>query len=218
MKKNLIFVLSLLLIAFSCTGIVSAQTADETAPDPDYEFCRQAYIDYKMDLYGRCDAEYLKCSVYATTDEFYIFRAYNDVEILDLSCQLKIGDYLLTCDSIIGDEGENCVGIYVADKKGDVIFLKEAVENGLLDIADYVKLLPDCYLIGDADMDNELTIKDATAIQKYIAKTDGEHILVPDSGFWAVDMNGDIEINVKDATAIQKYIAGLEIEVNDSIV
>ncbi|MBQ8001719.1 MAG: dockerin type I repeat-containing protein [Ruminococcus sp.] len=213
MKK----LISLLLVAvLLITCVASASAISST--NPDYLFCRQAYIDYKMDLDGRCDAEYLICSVYATTDELYVFRAYGDVPSPDASCHMRIGDYLLTCDSIIGDESENCVGIYVADKKGDVIFLKEAVENGLFDIADYAKLLPDCYLIGDADMDSELTIKDATAIQKYIAKIEGEHILVPKSSKWAVDMNGDYEINVKDATAVQKYIAGLEIEVNDSIV
>ena len=211
MKKILAFTLSVVLLCVAMVLPVSAQTTEENITDSDYEFCRQAYIDYKIKLDGQCDTGYVYCCVYATSDEFYIFRA--STLGLDAECCLKIGDYIFYHSSIIGNETENCVGLYVADKNGEVIFLKTAVENSILNIADFAQYLPDCYLIGDADVDGKLTIKDATALQKHIAKIEGDHILVPK---WhthlVMNMNSDEdnEINIKDATAIQKYIAGLE--------
>ncbi len=76
---------------------------------------------------------------------------------------------------------------------------------------------------GDSDRDGEITIKDATLIQKCIAKlekfTEYEYV----SGFAErgqgkdgmfhdriSDMNRDGEVNVKDATAIQKHVAGIK--------
>lgn len=76
---------------------------------------------------------------------------------------------------------------------------------------------------GDSDGDGEITIKDATLVQKCIAKlekfTEYEYV----SGFAEKgqgedgmfhdrisDMNRDGEVDIKDATAIQKYIAGIK--------
>lgn len=62
------------------------------------------------------------------------------------------------------------------------------------------------YECGDVDMDEHINIKDATAIQKYIASIVEleEGVLVHLADF---DKDGDI--NIKDATAIQKVVAGL---------
>lgn len=60
-------------------------------------------------------------------------------------------------------------------------------------------------LLGDADKDGQLNIKDATAIQKNIAgllEFDSEQTSL-------ADFNADSEVNIKDATAIQKKIAGI---------
>ena len=65
------------------------------------------------------------------------------------------------------------------------------------------KTLEKGYLIGDANSDGELNIKDATAVQKYLAKFGKVDKLV-------ADFNGDLSINVKDATDIQKKLAGLD--------
>ena len=59
--------------------------------------------------------------------------------------------------------------------------------------------------MGDANMDGKLNIRDATLIQKYLAKllslSDGQ------KEFADFDLNG--KVNVRDVTAIQKKIAGL---------
>ena len=61
------------------------------------------------------------------------------------------------------------------------------------------------YELGDVNRDGKLNIKDATAIQKFVAK-----IIDLDQQQKALaDFNGDTKVNVKDATMIQKKIANL---------
>ncbi len=61
-------------------------------------------------------------------------------------------------------------------------------------------------LLGDVDMDGEISVKDATAIQKYLVQL----ITFNDEQKLAADFNKDGEISVRDATALQKYIVGLQ--------
>lgn len=63
---------------------------------------------------------------------------------------------------------------------------------------------PDKGMRGDADLNGEVNIKDATLIQKYIANSadlTGQALKNADA-----DLNG--EVNVKDATTVQKFAAG----------
>ncbi|MBQ8795566.1 MAG: hypothetical protein IJZ54_04000 [Clostridia bacterium] len=64
------------------------------------------------------------------------------------------------------------------------------------------------YLMGDADLNGKVNVKDATLIQKHAAKIAA---LEGDSKVTA-DVNGDGKINVKDATVIQKFVAKIEID------
>lgn len=63
---------------------------------------------------------------------------------------------------------------------------------------------------GDANLDTSVNIKDATAIQKYIAGLE----TFDEMSKIAAEVNGDSNINIKDATAIQKYIAGITVDSN----
>ena len=75
-------------------------------------------------------------------------------------------------------------------------------------------------ILGDANLDTKVNVKDATAIQKHIALI---RELTAD-GMLCADCNGDIVVNIKDATWIQKFVAkvdcpydlGLEIQTSDS--
>lgn len=60
------------------------------------------------------------------------------------------------------------------------------------------------YLRGDADGDGEVTITDATAIQRTLAE-------IPTASFFekAADVDGD-GLNIMDATNIQRYLVGFE--------
>ncbi len=60
-------------------------------------------------------------------------------------------------------------------------------------------------LLGDADGDAKVNVKDATAIQKQVAGFD----ITIDVAAADADQNGSV--NVKDATAIQKWVAGMEV-------
>lgn len=71
--------------------------------------------------------------------------------------------------------------------------------------------VPDPLLYGDVDMDGEVTIKDATAIQKGIAEL--EYLTSVQRFLADPDKTG---VSIKNATAIQKKIAG--INVGDSLI
>ncbi len=63
----------------------------------------------------------------------------------------------------------------------------------------------DTYIIGDADDDTQVNIKDATAIQKWVAAMNPDYFNED-----AADADGDTQVNIKDATAIQKWVADIE--------
>lgn len=64
------------------------------------------------------------------------------------------------------------------------------------------------YLLGDADLNGKVNVKDATVIQKHAA-----HILsLFGDGEISADVNDDGKLNVKDATVIQKYLAKMPID------
>ncbi len=72
------------------------------------------------------------------------------------------------------------------------------------------------YALGDVDRDGKISIFDATAIQKYVAKIAG---IIDEEYPYLADVNMDEKINIKDATVIQKYLALLiAIEDNREIV
>lgn len=61
------------------------------------------------------------------------------------------------------------------------------------------------YLKGDADLSGKVNVKDATLIQKYIAKVSD----MTEQGKINGEVDGNGKLNVKDATMIQKFIANI---------
>ena len=61
-------------------------------------------------------------------------------------------------------------------------------------------------LLGDADENSKVNVKDATAIQKHVA----DITVLTDTGLILADVDANEKVNVKDATAIQKYVADIE--------
>ncbi len=72
--------------------------------------------------------------------------------------------------------------------------------------AEPVTEAPPKYEQGDVNRDKILSIKDATLIQKYIARMED----LDDEQKALADVNGDKTISIKDATKIQHIIAGIE--------
>ena len=64
---------------------------------------------------------------------------------------------------------------------------------------------PDELLVGDADKDSKISIKDVTIIQKYLAKL----ITFDDKQLKSSDTTFDNKVTISDATTIQKFIAQL---------
>ena len=58
-------------------------------------------------------------------------------------------------------------------------------------------------LIGDADGDGAISIKDVTAIQRHIAELE----ILAGNTLTAADVNGDGSVTVEDATCVQMYLA-----------
>lgn len=108
--------------------------------------------------------------------------------------------------------GLSGLGIYVK-VNGEIHTLEDAWEKGLVtDLTPASKLAGAIfYHIGDANGDKEVNVRDATALQKFIANKDTEIVSNADIRKNVLDMNKDGKVNVKDATAIQKFIAGIEI-------
>ncbi len=63
------------------------------------------------------------------------------------------------------------------------------------------------FMLGDTDLSGKINIKDATLIQKAIAKL----ATLDETQNKVADVTADSKVNIKDATAIQKYIAKIEI-------
>ena len=61
------------------------------------------------------------------------------------------------------------------------------------------------YILGDVDGDGEITIIDATSIQRFLAELPTPWAFIPE----AADADGDNDITIVDATAIQRYLADL---------
>lgn len=58
-------------------------------------------------------------------------------------------------------------------------------------------------ILGDVDMDGDITVVDATEVQKYVAKL----VSFTNDQMTAADVDHDGTITVKDATTIQKFVA-----------
>ncbi len=65
-------------------------------------------------------------------------------------------------------------------------------------------------ILGDADLDGAVNIKDATVIQKAVAKM----LTLSADAIRCADVDSDGAVSVKDATAVQKYIAKMPIDYN----
>ena len=100
-------------------------------------------------------------------------------------------------------------GMFVR-KDGEIYTLKEAWENGIVaDLSPAVGFSEHArvYHIGDADLDYEVSVLDATLIQMEVAKTapTGRQSI-----FEVNDVDNDRKVTILDATAIQRKLANLE--------
>ena len=70
---------------------------------------------------------------------------------------------------------------------------------------------PNAVLIGDVTGDNEITIADATLIQKHLAELE----TLTGDALKAADSNGNGRVTIKDVTMVQKYVAEYTTEIGN---
>lgn len=138
---------------------------------------------------------------------YFLISARNIME-LDVLVSKRYGNYILESNN------QNIPSIFgylaVNPETDDVITLEDGLENGTID-GDKLynsSINIDMYMLGDADNDGVLTIKDATVVQKAgVGLTD---IVNTDTTMDTVfDYNNDGRVSVLDATCIQKKLAGI---------
>ena len=69
------------------------------------------------------------------------------------------------------------------------------------------EMLPKLFIIGDADGDLRLTVRDVTAIQRHLAQID----LLTGNTLKAADTNGDGKVTIEDVTHLQQYLAEYDV-------
>lgn len=211
---------------------------DEDAPDEptfdeatfDEAALRQLVWEYMLSQMGgvnRFEGEHYNGEKYSVAHSIDIIYAHfgKDVgyavfdvnfgeEEFDIGdCSVKLGDRVYTNEvnyymvsSYLG------LGYYVViPEKNEVFLLEEAIKSELEGLRDWCDKEGIARKIGDADADGEITIKDATYIQKFIAGMEGytkDDIYASCCSAYS-DFDGDYKVNVKDVTNIQKYLAGL---------
>ena len=140
-----------------------------------------------------------------------------------VSGTLTINDEAVVYITNLNDEKdlENCTVIiseynnegYLDKSKSFPVSLS-AGENYRLSLSDYnfsaaakVKIISN-HIPGDIDDDKEVTLRDASAIMRYLA---GYTVTIVDS---ALDVDGDGNVSLRDASAIMRYLAGYNVVLN----
>lgn len=210
MKKILSFVLALCL----CFSAVIAVSASSQSENNKYESVFVDRLDI-VDDWGeyRYEEIYYYFSDENETVPYYILALAAQSAVSDIVVTSKIGDYAIST----GPYSPYKHGFHIYVPTEDKIYtLEEAYFAGIEGIDEAFLSLAGDYvsLIGDADGNKKIDIKDATWIQKYIASIKGlDYVYVfEDLRSFACDYNRDENINIKDATAIQKHIAGIPAE------
>lgn len=146
--------------------------------------------------------------VFKNFDGYFLISARDIIE-LSVEVSKRYGSYILESyneymPSIFGY-------LAVNPETEDVITLEEGLENGIIDddklFDSSVNI--NMYMLGDADNDRELTIKDATVVQKAgIGLV--ETVKTGTGSDTVFDYNGDGRVSILDVTCIQKKLVTLE--------
>ncbi len=167
--------------------------------------------DYFAKLYdNESDASYF-------IDNLPLFKDFNGYRLVSAHYNgyftqinsIRMGDYILESNNLYDPSELACMA--VNSQTGEVITLEEAIESGIVDLDKLFECYDNTYfnfkmyLIGDADYDGRLTVKDATLIQKTaigILEEDKKD-LKKDSAY---DFNKDGRVSIIDTTDVQRKL------------
>lgn len=160
---------------------------------------------YNTEYLGNTSDEAVPVEYYFGMDGLYALFRGGQVQSREYS--EEIIDDLLIIGSEYTHSDDNPTGLFAVTESGVIRTFKEDYELNVLHIDKVAMELPYVYVIGDADYDWKITIKDATMIQKILAGLEEYKSVVCVSR--PEDKDRDGRVTIKDATAIQKQIAGL---------
>lgn len=184
--------------------------------------CKTAYIE-KYSVTGEM-AEYSSVAFAVQYENYTVFRVYPHI-VLPLESFQYMDGYWFWEGNLIGNDN-NPTGLYTLDNYGNVESLYETVNKGFIDLDELYPTLSEVvpmYISGDIDDDKRLTVKDATLIQKYLAKVPeavekvynhrlGYCVMETDEPWGASMFESYSRVNIKDATYIQKKLAKMVFE------
>ena len=105
-------------------------------------------------------------------------------------------------NTVINDNGEITIG---KDETSSLIIVKAVSTEDSSKYGEFAISIKQNTLIGDTNGDGNVTIADATELQKYLANI----VDFDDKQLAVADTNGDGNVDIQDATQIQKYLAQL---------
>ena len=149
------------------------------------------------------------------TPDYAVIRI-EERPFFDITPVAKVfGDYVMSSSYRVSTRSLFGYFIYLPETK-ELYTLEDAYDAHIPGV--YVLFTDRNYgtLIGDVDDDNIITIKDATRIQKHLAKISPiynhpfeGYVETENTPKYKSDYNRDGKLNIRDATAIQKNLAGI---------
>ncbi len=173
------------------------------------------------DLYNRIDGKGIEMYLYINNavmkDEwgFDLLRTSDGGESFEVITRDGFGDkYNYGCSAFLETEEGLYLGTCNPFYGGQLYLIHDDnAPSGSEDLTEpeypdepYMPELRAWYMLGDADGDGEITIFDATTIQRYLASVISEEYI----DLAAADVSGD-GVDITDATYIQRYLASLKI-------
>lgn len=200
MKKLLTFVLILVMLIPTMVVGTDATTIEDELFAQMFDYFEGDEVDLS---YLPPDLPYIILYDYVEVDDIVIFSAMATWHGADLAEVVeRYGDW---CVYSAGTLYPSNTGMFVR-KDGEIYTLQEAWENSVVtDLSPAIGFnRPEVYPVGDADLDYEVSILDATLVQMKIAQLVGSDAI---EIFKVADVDEDLKLTIMDATAVQMKLA-----------
>lgn len=154
-------------------------------------------------------------------DVYYNYLKDSAAMNYEMGWRINTGDWICDHTELLNgtynkETGEFTSASEVTKYTDSEIFTFEGEYNYMMDwlntrsawlSAEFHDMVYTSVILGDANLDGKVNVKDATLIQKALAKLAS----LEGDGFTAADVNGDEKLSIQDATNIQKYAANYDL-------
>lgn len=154
-------------------------------------------------------------------DVYYNYLKDSAAMNYEMGWRIYTGDWICDHSELLNGTYNKETGTFTPDTEvtkytDSEVFTFEGEYNYMLDwlntraswlSSEFHKAVYKDIILGDANLDGKVNVKDATLIQKALAKLTS----LEGDGFTAADVNGDEKLSIQDATNIQKFVANYDI-------